>query len=95
LMRQGPLVSMGGKNILLLDAQFQIPKQLVSVSAIILSRDARINLSSVLSHVHPSVVIADASNHSNKLRSWKHTCDSFVIKFHNVSADGAFQLQLR
>jgi competence protein ComEC len=95
LMRQGPLVSIGGKYILLLDAHFQIPKQLASVSAIILSRDVRINLSSVLSQVHPSVVIADASSHSNKLGSWKHTCDSFAIKFHNVSTDGAFQLQLR
>jgi competence protein ComEC len=95
LIREGPLFNLGGRNLLLLDASIQIPNKSVSVSAIVLSKDVRIDLLSILSQVRPSMVIADASNHSNKVRSWKRTCDSLAIKFHNVSTDGAFQMQFR
>jgi competence protein ComEC len=95
VMKEGPLLSMGGKNVLLLDAGFQIPSRVAPVSAIILSQDAQIDLPFLLSQVHPSIVIADASNHYIKLRSWKHICDSLAINFHNVSADGAIGLALR
>jgi competence protein ComEC len=83
------------RSILIIDSTTNIPVNSFSIDLLLLSKNPRIALHSILDKVHAQMVVADPSNHPKKLQQWKKLCDSLGILFYDVSRQGAFQLDAR
>jgi len=82
-----------GKNIFFLD-HFENKLVDQEIDVLILSRNARIELSSLISKSKPEWVVADASNSHVRVNNWRKECDTLGISFHNLREQGALILDL-
>ena len=89
----GNLMRFHGKNIFFLD-HFENKLVDQEIDVLILSRNARIELSSLISKSKPEWVVADPSNSQVRVNNWRKECDTLGISFHNLREQGALILDL-
>ena len=84
-----------GKTVLILDTtvRFQtFSKRHVDV--LILSKNPKLYIKDLSSHIQVSQIVIDASVPQWKARLWQQDCDTLQIRCHNVAQQGAFVMQL-
>jgi len=94
LQKSQSLIEFYGKLILIANSSLPLPSQDIPIDFIILSKDVRINLRSLILKTHPKFVVADCSNHARTRNQWRNICNSLQVPYHDVALDGAFQCDL-
>ncbi len=84
------IYSFNNHQLFVIDSLGVYPTQNFSPTYILLRASPSINLDRLLNTLHPSMVIADASNYKSYISLWKKTCKNHNIKFYYTVIDGAF-----
>jgi len=90
-------LSFHGKHILLLDRPIFFPQQQNKpvIDLLVISRNPRVRLSKLAAGLNIQQVVADGTVPYWKTAGWKKECDSLGIPWHDVTANGAFVMNLR
>ncbi|MDB5201998.1 MAG: ComEC/Rec2-related protein [Ferruginibacter sp.] len=96
LLCPGSYGSFGSKKILWLDK----PVDLTSigempVDVLLISRNARVDLTTIIPRIGKPIVVPDASNSLWKIAYWKKQCEQLLLRCHAVSESGAFILDAK
>ena len=94
-MKHESIISFGGKMILLLNETSSVPIEQAPIDIIILTKNPRIHLPSLLNKFSPKQIIADASNKIYNVLQWQAEAKLHQVPFHNVRAQGAYVDNLR
>jgi competence protein ComEC len=89
---QPPLISIGGKRVLILtDSTKQYYQHPFPVDILILARPLRfIRVGDMIQAFSPEEIVLAQRPGTYHLRRWTDSCAAYGIKLHNVSADGAY-----
>ena len=68
--------------------------QKVKVDIVLISKNPKINISSLMKIIKPQQIVIDASNKKWKVQKWKKECDSLKINCHITAEKGAFVYDL-
>jgi competence protein ComEC len=79
-------------TFLRVDSTGVYPKKIKKPVAIIVQYSPKINLERLLKSLHPSIIIADASNYKSYVVQWEKTCVKNKTPFYNTLQKGAFQI---
>lgn len=87
----------GNRKFLFLDSSRVLPRSPLPfvVDVLLLSHNARIRIIDVLPAVNVGVIVADASNTAWQIQRWKKESEALNLRFHSVSEQGAFILDVR
>ncbi|HEY6063887.1 MAG TPA: hypothetical protein VIV35_09780, partial [Chitinophagaceae bacterium] len=95
--QNGNYIHFGNKNILLLDSSIRfLPtdnKPLIDL--LLISKNPRLYMTNLAVALRIKQVVFDASVPTWKTRYWKKDCDSLHIPYYDVTAKGAFVMNLR
>ena len=75
----------------MIDEKGFFKSQLSNPAIVILSNSPKINLEKALLYYKPKMVIADGSNYKSFKKRWSKTCDSYKVRYHDTSIEGAFR----
>lgn len=96
-LQSGNCISFYGKRILLINETTRflpaMPQQ--EIDLLVLSGNPKLYFTTLAKTFTISQVVFDGSVPAWKSRYWKKDCDSLHIQWHDVSADGAFVMNLR
>jgi competence protein ComEC len=84
------------KHILILTHPFNTTalKDKIPLDALVLSKNAKVQIPQIVEAFNCRQIIADASNNLWKIEKWKKDCEKLNLRFHSVSEQGAFILQV-
>jgi competence protein ComEC len=90
------ITKINNTTVLLMDGSFHsLPAQnKIAVDVIIISKNAEVNINQLQSTFSFRELVFDSSNPSWKIERWKKDCDSLHLRFHSVSEQGAFVMDL-
>ncbi len=85
------------KNILLFDSSisFQPTNNKPVIDLLLISKNPRLNMTKLVAALNIRQVVFDGSVPPWKTKIWKKDCDSLHIPYHEVTAKGAFVMNLR
>jgi len=84
------LFQFNNTNFLRIDSLGLFPLKIKKPVAILLQQSPKINLERLLKRLHPTYIVADASNYKSYLNNWKKTCVKNKTPFYNTVQKGAF-----
>jgi competence protein ComEC len=76
------------------DSYYNLPAQKITVDAIIISKNPRLNMAQLAASFDCKQYIFDASNPLWKINKWKKDCDSLHLRHHSIPEKGAFEMAL-
>lgn len=85
------LLFYNGRKIFIIDSS-GIFKNNIQPDILILTQSPKLNMDRVLETLHPSIVIADASNSISIQKRWKMTCSKKKIPFHAIAEKGFYKI---
>jgi competence protein ComEC len=88
------VIHFANRIVLVEASSLKVSSQPLSVDILIMSNNSRIDFTSLIHDTHPKLIVADASNHTNKRNEWRKICNTLRIPFHDVTTDGALQYDL-
>ena len=80
-----------GKKILIVDST-GIYVDKLQPDILILTQSPKINLDRILAHLHPKIIVADASNSYKIQKIWEASCAKKNIPFHATAEKGFYKL---
>jgi competence protein ComEC len=88
------LFQFGNKRILIVDSALQKPVVRIAIDIIILSKNAAVEIPTLINSFDCQQVVIDGSNSFWKTKRWKADCERAGIACHAVADEGAFVLNL-
>lgn len=73
---------------------FEPGDSILSIDVLLLSNNARTRITDLVKAVRPAVVVFDGSNTLWKIENWKKECEELNLRFHSVSEQGAFIMEV-
>ena len=64
------------------------------IDVLVLSQNPRVALRDILQSLRVSQLVADASNSTRNISTWRQLCAEMSIPFHSLTDDGAYTLTL-
>jgi hypothetical protein len=91
-----PLYHCSNKNILILDANYIFQKTIdrYAIEVVVLSKNSKITIDSLVQYFSVKQIVADASNPVWKIRLWEKDCKKLDIPFYATAEKGAFIVNL-
>ncbi len=87
-----PIYKINNNWMLVVDS-LGIYKTSFKTDYVLLRNSPKINLSRLIDHLEPKLIIADGSNYKSYQERWLETCVKKEIPFHQTSKKGAFIIQ--
>jgi len=84
------LLYINNKKVLIIDSS-SVYNPKIQPDILIIITSPKINLSRVLQHYKPKVIIADGSNFKSYIKLWEATCRKEKILFHNTHEKGFYK----
>ena len=90
------VIHANGKTILFITQTFPQPhtKAKIKADIVFVTNNAKLYVSDLSKWVDCSLFIADNNISAGKLKHWKQDCESLHIRFHSISQQGAFVMDL-
>ena len=90
------ILNFHGKSVLLLNSAIpnQTSEQKIPVDLIIVSKNPKLYIADLQKIFDCNQIVFDSSNPMWKIEQWKKDCNNLHLRFHSISADGAFEMNL-
>jgi competence protein ComEC len=84
------------KKMIFLDSTlvFEPARSRLPIDVLLISNNPAIKISDIVEAVSPAIVVFDGSNSLWKIENWKKECEELNLRFHSVSEQGAFILEV-
>jgi competence protein ComEC len=73
---------------------FEPAASLTAIDVLLISKNPAIKITDIAKVVHPGIVVFDGSNSLWKIENWKKECEELNLRFHSVSEQGAFVMEV-
>ena len=74
---------------------FEPRDSIIPIDLLLISHNPSIKIKDLVKVIKPTIIVFDASNNLWKIESWKKECEELLLRFHTVSEQGAFILEVR
>lgn len=78
-----------GKQIVIVDPTFSPTNEKETCDILLLHGNPKTKLDTLISHLNPSLVVADGSDGKWRIKKWKTICEQRKINFYDVQEQGA------
>ncbi len=89
-LHDGKIFEYYNKKIIVVDAGMFIPAPVDSCDILLLTQNARIDLTEMLHQVKPQLILFDGSNSLWKIAKWKSICEQLALPCFSIPEQGAF-----
>jgi len=82
---------LGSKKIILIDQTLVMDSsQTIEADVVIISKNPRLKLSTMLASIKPKMIVVDNSNSRYKIAQWQKEAETLHLRLHSVASDGAY-----